>query len=110
MVRALAPVHTALQGPGFPVAGYELQVINSSRPVTGNAYVERKMTASVVIIDDGAQPPDITRLTNAKAAGAKIAFTSGDTTSIDPARLKRRLQAIRATKLSWYDLWLPDNN
>jgi hypothetical protein len=262
-------VHTAPQGPGFPVAGYELQVINSSRPVTGNAYVERKMTgsiyairnnwrspipddrwftyrikvvgktiqtfindaliceytepenpwrpddkkgrllgsgtfalqahdpasvvryralkvrvlpadlptpgaaladreldelitslsndnfalidlglnppargdraglarygddirrygiapaiqfrpdaltrhdASVVIINDGAQPLDITRLTNAKAAGAKIAFTSGDTTSIDPARLKRRLQAIRAAKLSWHDLWVPDNN
>ena len=63
-----------------------------------------------MIINDGAQPPDITQLTNAKAAGAKIAFTSGDTTSIDPARLKRRLQAIRAAKLSWYDLWVPDKN
>jgi hypothetical protein len=43
-------VHTRLQGPGFPETGYELQVINSNPPVTGNAYVEHKMTGSIYAI------------------------------------------------------------
>ena len=50
-------VHTALQGPGFPAAGYELQVINSTRPVTGNAYVERKMTGSIYAIRNNWRAP-----------------------------------------------------
>lgn len=43
-------VHTKLQGPGWPEAGYELQVINSNPPVTGDAYVEHKMTGSIYAI------------------------------------------------------------
>ena len=43
-------VHTREQGPGFPVAGYELQVINSNPPVKGNAYVENKMTGSIYAV------------------------------------------------------------
>jgi hypothetical protein len=44
-------IHTKMQGPGsFPTAGYELQVINSNRPVKGNAYVEHKMTGSIYAI------------------------------------------------------------
>jgi hypothetical protein len=66
--------------------------------------------ASVQIIDDSNQPADVAQLTAAKAAGKKIAFASGDTTTIDPARLKQRLRSIRAAKLSWQDLWVPDNN
>ncbi len=43
-------VHTRTQGPGFPTAGYELQVINSNPPVKGNAYVEHKMTGSIYAV------------------------------------------------------------
>ena len=38
-------VHTKWQGPGWPVAGYELQVINSNPPAERmNGYIEHKMT------------------------------------------------------------------
>jgi hypothetical protein len=44
-------IHTKMHGPGsFPTAGYELQVINSNRPVQGNAYVEHKMTGSIYAV------------------------------------------------------------
>ncbi len=44
-------VHSKVQGPGsFPTTGYELQVINSNRPVQGNAYVEHKMTGSIYAV------------------------------------------------------------
>jgi hypothetical protein len=255
-------VHTRMQGPGFPFAGYELQVINSNRPVTGNAYVEHKMTGSIyavrntwrspafdnqwftyrirvvgktiqtfvddaliceyteppgawrpddkkarllgsgtfalqahdpgsvvrfrglrvrvlpddlsapatavddreldelitslsndnvplidiglvppagggaalaaearrygltmatslppetltrlgsslVVVNDRERAPDVAQLQAAKASGAKIAFSSGGAASIDPARLKRRLLAIKAAGLAWRDLWIP---
>jgi Domain of Unknown Function (DUF1080) len=62
---------------------------------------------SLVIVNDSERAPDVAQLQNAKAAGAKIAFSSGGTATIDPARLKRRLLAIKAAGLSWQDLWIP---
>jgi hypothetical protein len=258
-------VHTKVQGPGFPAAGYELQVINSTRPATGNAYIERKMTGSIyairntwaapvpdnqwftyrirvvgktiqtfvndaliceytepaapwrpddkkgrllgsgtfalqahdprsvvrfralrvrvlpddlpnagtalddreldelitafsndnvalidlglaappegaaalaaavrrygmtgsfpsafeslsrsstsiVVINDRDKPADPSQLQAAKAAGSRVAFSSGGATTIDEARLKRRLQAMKAAGLSWQDLWAPVKN
>jgi hypothetical protein len=44
-------VHTKLQPDGWPVAGYELQVINSNPPAEKmNGYVEHKMTGSIYAI------------------------------------------------------------
>src|SRR5688572_19530336 len=44
-------VHTRWQGPGWPAAGYELQVINSNPPAeTMNGYIEHKMTGSVYAV------------------------------------------------------------
>jgi hypothetical protein len=44
-------VHTKLQGPGWPEAGYELQVINSNPPAERmGGYVEHKMTGSIYAI------------------------------------------------------------
>jgi hypothetical protein len=44
-------VHTRWQGPGWPEAGYELQVINSNPPAsTTNGYIEHKMTASIYAV------------------------------------------------------------
>lgn len=43
-------IHTKVQGAGWPEAGYELQVVNSNPPVTGNAYVEHKMTGSIYAV------------------------------------------------------------
>jgi len=44
-------VHTKWQGPGWPVAGYELQVINSNPPPENHGgYIEYKMTGSVYAV------------------------------------------------------------
>lgn len=44
-------VHTRWQGPGWPAAGYELQVINSNPPAERmNGYIEHKMTGSVYAV------------------------------------------------------------
>jgi hypothetical protein len=44
-------VHTRWQGPGWPAAGYELQVINSNPPAEKmNGYIEYKMTGSVYAV------------------------------------------------------------
>jgi hypothetical protein len=51
-------VHTKWQGPGWPEAGYELQVINSNPPAERmNGYVEHKMTGSVYAIRNNWQAP-----------------------------------------------------
>ena len=44
-------MHTKWQGPGWPAAGYELQVINSNPPAEKmNGYIEHKMTASIYAV------------------------------------------------------------
>lgn len=62
---------------------------------------------SVVVIVDKDKAPDVELLKAAKAAGAKVAFSSGGATAVDAARLKARLQAIAAAKLGWKDFWMP---
>lgn len=66
--------------------------------------------ASVVVVVDGAAPPSVDLLKAAKAAGAKVAFSCGPSTSVDAARLKARLQAIKAAELGWKDFWVPGKN
>ena len=61
----------------------------------------------VLVINDRDQPPPVATLKNAKAQGMRVAFSSGGVTRFDPARLKARLQAIRAAGLAWQDLWVP---
>ena len=44
-------VHTKWQGPGWPEAGYELQVINSNPPAEKmGGYIEHKMTGSIYAV------------------------------------------------------------
>ena len=62
---------------------------------------------SVLVIVDRDKAPDVAVLQAAKAAGVKVAFSSGGTSDIDEARLKRRLQAIKAAGLGWKDFWMP---
>jgi hypothetical protein len=51
-------VHTRWQGPGWPEAGYEIQVINSNPPAEKmNGYVEHKMTGSIYAIRNNWQAP-----------------------------------------------------
>jgi hypothetical protein len=66
-----------------------------------------KIPASIVIVVDNEKAPDVNFLKSAKAAGAMIVFSSGGTTQIDEARLKTRLQAIKAAGLRWQDFWVP---
>ncbi len=63
--------------------------------------------ASVLVIVDKDKAPDVELLKAAKAAGAKVAFSSGGTTIVDEARLKARLRAIQAAGLQWKDFWVP---
>jgi hypothetical protein len=62
---------------------------------------------SIVVIVDKDNAPDVALLKAAKAAGAKLAFSSGGATSVDEARLKARLRAIKAAGLGWQDFWVP---
>ena len=51
-------VHTKWQGPGWPAAGYELQVINSNPPAEKmNGYVEHKMTGSIYAVRNNWRAP-----------------------------------------------------
>jgi hypothetical protein len=75
-------------------------------PLHGLATAPR----SVVVVNDKEKAPDVAFLQAAKAAGARIAFSSGGETLIDEARLKRRLTAIRDAGLGADDLWLPGRN
>jgi hypothetical protein len=50
--------HTRWQGPGWPEAGYELQVINSNPPAEKmNGYIEHKMTGSVYAVRNSWRAP-----------------------------------------------------
>jgi hypothetical protein len=62
---------------------------------------------SVVVMVDKDKAPDVELLKAAKAAGAKIAFSSGGVTSFDAGRLKARLQAMKTAGLGWKDFWVP---
>jgi hypothetical protein len=51
-------VHTKWQGPGWPAAGYELQVINSNPPAEKmDGYIEHKMTGSIYAVRNAWQAP-----------------------------------------------------
>jgi hypothetical protein len=65
---------------------------------------------SVVVVVDDAKPANVELLKAAKAAGAKVAFSSGGAHSVDAARLKARLQAVRSAGLGWKDFWVPGKN
>jgi hypothetical protein len=62
---------------------------------------------SVLLLVDRDTPPSVEALKAAKAAGIKVAFSSGGLQRIDEARLRQRLQAIRAAGLGWKDFWVP---
>jgi len=65
--------------------------------------------APVVLINDRDDPPSVPLLKAAKANGAKLAFSSGGTTRLDPERLRKRLLAIKDAGLEWRDIWVPEN-
>jgi hypothetical protein len=67
----------------------------------------RRYGRSVVVFNDHDQAPEVLAIIGAKAAGARIAFSGGAETTIDPVRLKRRLQAIKAASPGWRDFWVP---
>lgn len=66
-----------------------------------------KWPGSVIVIVDKDKAPDVGLLKAAKAAGAKVAFSSGGATAVEETRLKARLQAINAAGLDWKDFWVP---
>jgi Domain of Unknown Function (DUF1080) len=62
---------------------------------------------SILIVNDRERAPDPDELQRARASGVRVAFSSGGASTIDPARLKQRLLAIKAAKLTWQDFWVP---
>ena len=66
-----------------------------------------KFPGSIVLVVDDTKAPDVELLKAAKAAGAKVAFSSGGATAVDEARLKARLRAIKVAGLGWKDFWVP---
>jgi len=66
-----------------------------------------RIPGTIVVVVDKDKAPDVELLKSAKAAGAKVAFSSGGATSIDEPRLKARLQAIKAAGLGWKNFWVP---
>lgn len=75
------------------------------RPSTLSNY-----SGSVLVVVDRDQAPDVEMLKAARAAGIKVAFSSGGMHELDEARFARRLQAIRAAGLGWKDFWVPGRN
>ena len=77
---------------------------------SGNAFSDTDLSnfpGSVVVIVDDEKPPSVELLKAAKAAGARVAFSSGGATEVDDAGLKARLLAIKAAGLGWKDFWVP---
>jgi len=70
----------------------------------------RQYGRSVLVVNDRDRPIDPAALASAWASGAKLIFSSGGESRIDEARLKARLLAIRAARLSWLDFWVPGKN
>jgi hypothetical protein len=66
-----------------------------------------RMPGSFLVIVDKDKAPDVDLLRSAKKAGVKVAFSGGDAHEVDQARLKARLQAIKAAELGWKDFWVP---
>lgn len=66
-----------------------------------------RIPGSVLVIVDHEQAPDVDLLKAAKKAGVKVAFSGGNGHEVDEARLKARLQSIRAAGLGWKDFWVP---
>jgi hypothetical protein len=75
---------------------------------SGNEIRDNKGPPSfpVLLIGDTDQGPNVDLLKAAKAAGAKLLFGTyeGD---LNPERLKKRLQAIKAAGLTWQDFFVP---
>jgi hypothetical protein len=66
-----------------------------------------RIPGSVLVVVDKDKAPDVDLLTAAKKSGTKVAFSAGDVHEVDEARLKARLQAIKAAGLGWKDFWVP---
>jgi len=76
----------------------------------GGAYPTVNVTAvpaSVLLINDKDKPVDVALLKAAKAAGVKVAFSSGGVFAVDEAKFAARLTAIKEAGLGWQDFWIP---
>jgi len=72
-----------------------------------SAEVLANYPGSVLVVVDREKAPNVDALKAAKAAGIKVAFSSGGVNEIDESRLKRRIETIRAAGLGWKDFWVP---
>jgi hypothetical protein len=66
-----------------------------------------RLPGSVLVIIDKDKAPDVALLKAAKAAGVRVAFSSGAANSVDEVRLAVRLGAIKEAGLGWKDFWVP---
>lgn len=61
----------------------------------------------VFVINDNKKKPPVEMMKFAKANGVKIAFSSGGVDSLDAARLKSRLRAMKKAGIGREDIWIP---
>ena len=76
----------------------------------GSAFTATALSeapGSVLVVVDRDSAPDVALLKAAKAAGVKVAFSSGGATSVDESKLGARLRAINEAGLGWKDFWVP---
>jgi len=76
----------------------------------GSAFPAASLNAipgSVLVVVDRDKAPDVALLKAAKAAGVRVAFSSGGTTAVDESKLAARLRAINEAGLGWKDFWVP---
>ena len=66
-----------------------------------------RIPGSVLVVVDTDNAPDVDLLKAARKSGVKVAFSAGNASAVDEARLKARLQAIKAAGLGWKDFWVP---
>jgi hypothetical protein len=76
----------------------------------GSAFPAASLNAapgSVLVVVDRDKAPDVALLKAAKAAGVRVAFSSGGVSAIDETKLAARLRAINDAGLGWKDFWVP---
>ena len=100
-------VHTKWQGPGWPEAGYELQVINSNPPAEKmNGYIEHKMTGSVYAVRNTWQAPRRQRVVQLPHPGGRQDHSDFHQRQFD-LRIRRRSRTRSGPKTRRAACWAP---
>jgi hypothetical protein len=114
--RNLALIDLGIVQGSLPLAQAQLEASRQYGVTFGYMYPAEAVDLSrigagspVVLINDRDAPPSVALMKAAKANKAKLAFSSGGVTRLDPERLRKRLLAMQEAGLAWQDIWVPGN-